>query len=311
MARLLVYETKEPSLLNTLISDIHKWKGPEDGKGWWKPLRPSFAPADGDLELTLTGHSGAVLSVSCNCEKTKIASGSRDNTIRIWDLATGRCERILKDHKEWVNSVQFSPMDKNLLASGSGDGTIYIWNLLDNDSFQLTGETDSKYGDTCVYSLAFHPKGKIIASGLKDGTIRLWNIETRKEEKLLEGEHQEIIRSINFNMKGDLIVSGSKDKKTIVWDWKEKKSIPEKSFEFKSEVHCVAFHSPNIIVSALGNGEVRCGDKPFIKLDPGTKIRSIAFNEDRTKFICASDDNKVRLWEFNEFPPEGKELKTF
>ena len=55
-------------------------------------------------------------------------SGSDDNTIKIWDLATGEQIGTLVGHTFWVRSVAISP-DSVILASGSFDKTIKIWNL--------------------------------------------------------------------------------------------------------------------------------------------------------------------------------------
>jgi WD40 repeat protein len=55
-----------------------------------------------------------------------LASGSYDETIKLWEVATGREVRTLKGHTNNVNSVAFSP-DGRLLASGSNDSTIKLW----------------------------------------------------------------------------------------------------------------------------------------------------------------------------------------
>jgi WD40 repeat protein len=59
-----------------------------------------------------------------------LASGSDDNTITLWDVASGREVRTLSGHTESVYSVAFSP-DGRLLASGSGDKTIRLWDISD------------------------------------------------------------------------------------------------------------------------------------------------------------------------------------
>ncbi|KIL53895.1 hypothetical protein M378DRAFT_93416, partial [Amanita muscaria Koide BX008] len=57
----------------------------------------------------------------------RIASGSHDKTICIWDVETGeQVTNPLKGHTGYVRSVAFSP-DGKRIASGSNDKTIYVW----------------------------------------------------------------------------------------------------------------------------------------------------------------------------------------
>ena len=62
-----------------------------------------------------------------------IASGSADNTIRLWDVATGKHIRTFKEHTGDVNSITFNT-DGRTLVSGSADGTILLWNITTSDS---------------------------------------------------------------------------------------------------------------------------------------------------------------------------------
>ena len=78
------------------------------------------------LVKTLTGHTDCVLSVTYSPDGKKLASGSYDGTVRIWDVGRGECERTLTGHTNWVLSVTYSP-DGKKLASGSKDGTVRIW----------------------------------------------------------------------------------------------------------------------------------------------------------------------------------------
>ncbi|MDP8962698.1 MAG: hypothetical protein M3O33_01685 [Cyanobacteriota bacterium] len=80
----------------------------------------------------LEGHDSRVYSVSFSPDGKTLASGSDDNTIKLWDVATGKPITTLTGHTSRVNSVSFSP-DGKTLASGSFDNTIKLWNLdLDN-----------------------------------------------------------------------------------------------------------------------------------------------------------------------------------
>ncbi|MCY4401880.1 MAG: hypothetical protein OXD54_04815 [Candidatus Poribacteria bacterium] len=80
----------------------------------------------------LKGHKGGVNSVVFNPDGQTLASGSADNTIRLWDV-TGKHMRTFKGHTGNVNSVAFSK-DGRTLVSGSEDGTILLWNITSTDS---------------------------------------------------------------------------------------------------------------------------------------------------------------------------------
>ena len=88
-----------------------------------------------------TGHSFFVKSVAFSPDGKTLASGSDDDTIKIWDVATGKELRTLSGHTSVVNSVAFSP-DGKTLASGSGDGTIKLWEVESGKTVQtFTGHT--------------------------------------------------------------------------------------------------------------------------------------------------------------------------
>ena len=57
-------------------------------------------------------------------DETRLASGSIDKTIRIWDIKTGTQTQMMKGHSRGVWSLNF--FTQNLLISGSYDGTIRV-----------------------------------------------------------------------------------------------------------------------------------------------------------------------------------------
>ena len=98
-------------------------------------------------------------SVSYSPDGQTLASGSLNNTIRMWDVSTGQQKALLEGHTENVKSVSFSP-DGETLASGSSDETIRMWDVsTGQQKAVLEGHTDF------VHSVSYSPDGQTLASG--------------------------------------------------------------------------------------------------------------------------------------------------
>ena len=126
------------------------------------------------------GHKDEVNSISFSPDGSILASGSDDNTIRLWDVATGQLKNILEDStSKWhhfYTSVAFSS-DGSILAGGiTGDDTIVLWDVT-TGSHQKTLRGGKEIANTT--SVAFSPNGSTLASGNEDGIIRLWDLATR------------------------------------------------------------------------------------------------------------------------------------
>ena len=78
--------------------------------------------------MTLTGHGDIVTCVCFSPDGKKIATGSRDETVKVWDMGDteGTCLFTLTGHGGTVYSVCFSP-DGKKLATGSDDETVKVW----------------------------------------------------------------------------------------------------------------------------------------------------------------------------------------
>ena len=129
-------------------------------------------PPPGEHKQTLGGHTSSVDSLAYSPDGNTLASGSSDNTIRLWDATTGKHKHTLEGHTDWVLSVAFSP-DGLTLASGGGwwDNTIRLWDAVTGEHKQtLEGHTGP------VNSLVYSPADGTLASGSQDGTILLWEV---------------------------------------------------------------------------------------------------------------------------------------
>ncbi|CAA9588718.1 High-affinity carbon uptake protein Hat/HatR [uncultured Synechococcales cyanobacterium] len=175
----------------------------------------------GEHLRTLTGHSQGVWSVafspdSFNKLRLKgittprdstqlLASGSDDQTVRLWDVNTGRCYKILQGQFRQLWSVAFSPNGLTL-AIGNNEPTVQLWDIdssqlyktLQNNSGRIRSVTFSpvSFGKDCLKGsaspLAQHSEdqedSQILASSSDDEAIRLWNTKTGECLKTLRSE---------------------------------------------------------------------------------------------------------------------------
>jgi len=158
----------------------------------------------------LMGHSDWVWSIAPSPDGQVLASGSKDKTIKLWDLPTGRLVRTLTGHTNDVFSVAISP-DGRTLASGSNDKTIKLWNIETGELLRTLAGHKSD-----ILSVAFASDQQILASGSKDRTIRLWDLATGNSLHTLIG-HTDSLRAVAFSPDGQTLASGSWDKTIKIW----------------------------------------------------------------------------------------------
>src|SRR6266481_2700074 len=146
-------------------------------------------PGDKPELILQTGHTRSANALAFSPDNRWLASGGKDNVIKIWDLATGNVLRTLYGHTSNVNALAVSP-DGKLLASGSGD----INDKRDLGTFTQGG----------------------VVGGAEDNTVRIWSVQTGQQLQVLRG-HELPVGAIAFSNDGHSLTSVSGDAVKI-WD---------------------------------------------------------------------------------------------
>ena len=156
----------------------------------------------------------------------RLASGSYDDTVRLWDVNSGRALKTLKGHSQAVVGLDYSRNGK-LLATGADDSTIRLWRASDGKSLRTTDN------GTHVDKVAFSPDGRWLASGghphgtvgelwpqLTGGggegdAVRIWRVADGALVAALP--HPDDVIFVAFSADGRWLVTSGEDNRFRLW----------------------------------------------------------------------------------------------
>lgn len=172
--------------------------------------------ADGQLDVSLIGHTGPVSAIAYRRNGT-LVSGGHDGTVRVWqtdtESDTGRPLAEFSGNFGEVWSIACSPEENgDAIAAAGGDGTVLVWDV---ETRKQLARIDTRGGP--VYAMAYDPAGSMVATASGDGTVKMWDASTFALRLQLTG-HTSAVRSVAFSPDGATVATCGYDGTIRVWD---------------------------------------------------------------------------------------------
>jgi WD40 repeat protein len=262
-----------------------------------KPTATTQAPTatPQDQPFIYRGHSGIIIPVRWSPDGMRIASGSDDKTVQVWNASDGGNVLTYRGHSGAMHGIAWSPLDGMHIASGSEDKTVRVWNVNDgSDVFIYQRHSD------IVEAVAWSPDGARIASSSADKTVRVWDANGRGDILIYTG-HSNVVELVAWSPDGKRIASTSNDKTVRVWNANDGSNIS--TYTGHSDQTYGLAWSPDgkQIASSSGDQTVQVWNANnastiFIYRGHLGAIGTVAWSPDGQRIASGSDDKTVQIW---------------
>jgi len=263
----------------------------------------------GHARRSLRGHNHFVSDIVISSDGQFALSGSWDATLRLWEIATGKCTRRFVGHTKDVLSVAFSA-DNRQIVSASRDRTVKLWNTLGECKFTFL---EGGHNDwvSCV-RFPPTPSAPVLVSAGWDKVVKVWSSTTFRLKNDL-ADHTGYLNTVTVSPDGSLCASGGKDGIAMLWDLSEGKRLY--SLEAGDIIHALVFSPNRYWLVAATTSSIKIWDLESkgmvdeirVELPPAGKkaqvpyCTSLSWSADGSDLYAGYTDNTVRVYSVSSF----------
>ena len=260
---------------------------------------------------TLDGHEGIVLSLDTlklNTGQTLLASGAKDDNVRVWTVPQGRCIAVGSGHVGAVGCVAFSTRPNGgFLVSGCSDKLLKVWDtgslLLDveiPETLKTTAAVAAHEKD--INAVAVAPNDSIVASASQDRTVKIWRMPDLSLLRTLRG-HKRGVWSLAFSPIDQAIATSSGDKTVKLWALKDGSCLRTFEGHLTSVLRVQFLSSGTQLVTAGGDGLLKLWnvrDTECINTFDAheDKVWALSLSDKKGDFLASGGgDGSLVVWE--------------
>lgn len=235
-----------------------------------------------------------VYAVASSADFTRALSGGTDSKVRIWDVESGRCLRILLGHTKSVSVVAVSA-DFSQAVSGSFDKTIRVWDLRSGQCLRvLEGHCDA------INAMAISADFSLGVSGSFDKTIRVWDLRRGQCLRVMEG-HTDVVSALAASPDFSLVLSGSWDNTLRLWDVRSGRCVRLLECH-EDSVFAVALSADfSLALFSVNKNlwvwDIRRWHRLGVLSGHSMNVVAVAASADFSLALSGSMDATVRLWD--------------
>lgn len=259
---------------------------------------------------TLPGHDSWVQTLCFSPDGQRLASGSADGTLKVWEAGTGRVLQTIKAHSQAIRTIAWI---SNAVATASLDGRIEVWEA---DTGHNLAKIKAHADGICALAVSSNVQlreGTVMASGGKDSTIKLWDGNSDCAGRSARGDrqiytlngHSHPVTSLAFTPDGKYLISGGDDRTIKVWQVATGRLV-------HTFYHKIGWIN-HLAIDPQGKVLACVTDEKTIKLwtlqdyqpiaaniSPACALYAVTFSPDGCNLAAAGDDKTIRVWRVSD-----------